>query len=275
MQLTAWLKKEISYVPNGKTAAIVGVLVGLTLSLLIILLQPFDTYQHQSPYKNLSLLGYTPVVMLAAILVVPLEHWLFRLQDQKWRVWQEGMTVTIGGMIMMSLSHVYNAIVINDILPTWSSWWFFMKGIAMPFFVFLSPIWILLRQKVSLFQAAVQEESEALLTITGQNKGEHLEIVSSQFLYAQAQQNYTEVYYQDEEGTTQKRILRLSLSQLQQQIPDAKQSHRSYLINPLHIKSFSGNARKRFLQLGESGLSLPVSSKYYDSLKEGPSNSAQ
>lgn len=238
----AWLNKELSYIPNWKTAGLSGLLVGLTLSLLIILLQPFDTYQNQAPYKNLTLLGYTPVLMLTAILITPLEQWLFNFQDKQWRVWQEVLAIVVGGLLMMSFSHVYNALVINQVSPSLSSWWVFIKVFAMPFFVFLGPIWILLRQRLSSKIPTFLEGPKSTLIITGQNKGEQLEIDPAQFLYAQAQQNYTEVYYLDEDKNIQKRILRLSLSQLQKQIPAARQSHRSYLINPGHITTFSGKA---------------------------------
>lgn len=275
MIVTSWLRKELDFVPNWKRAAFTGLSLGLVLSLLMILLQPFDTYQYQSPYKNLELLGYAPCIMVSMLLMVPLENWLFHRQGQKWQIWNETLIILLGGVLMMTASHIYNVLTISGGVPSLRSWWSFIKGFGLPFFIFLAPIWAVIRQKLKTPPLTTTPDIEDLLLIKGQNKDEELELSGRNFLYAKAQQNYMEIHYRDDRGIPQKQILRLTLAQLQQQIPGAQQIHRSYLINPAHVSDITGNTRKRFVLLNMEQVSLPVSPKYYEALKKQLSNSAQ
>lgn len=275
MNVNSWLRKELDFVPNWKRASFTGLGLGLVLSLLMILLQPFDTYQYQSPYKNLELLGYTPCIMLSMLLMVPLENWFFHKQGQRWQIWNEILIILLGGGVMMTASHIYNVFTISGGVPSLRSWWSFIKGFGLPFFIFLAPMWAVVRQKFKGPPATAIPTREDFLLIKGQNKGEQLQLSGRNFLYAKAQQNYMEVHYWDDRGVPQKQILRLTLAQLQQQIPGAQQIHRSYLINPVHVSDITGNTRKRFVLLNTEQVSLPVSPKYYEALKEQLSNSAQ
>lgn len=275
MNVTSWLRKELDFVPNWKRAAFTGLGLGLVLSLLMILLQPFDTYQYQSPYKNLELLGYTPCIVLSMLLMVPLENWFFHRQGQRWQIWNEILVILLGGVVMMTASHIYNVLTISGGVPSLRSWWLFIKGFGLPFFIFLAPMWAVVRQKLKAPPTTTTADTEDLLLIKGQNKGEELELSGNNFLYAKAQQNYMEIHYWDDRGIPQKQILRLTLAQLQQQIPGAQQIHRSYLINPTHVSDITGNTRKRFVLLNTEQISLPVSPKYYEALKKQLSDSAQ
>ncbi len=275
MNVTSWLRTELDFVPSWKRAAFTGLSLGLVLSLLMILLQPFDTYQYQSPYKNLELLGYAPCIMFCILLLVAVENWLFLRQGQKWQIWNEALVILLGGLLMMTASHIYNVLAISGGMPSLRSWWLFIQGFGLPFFIFLAPIWAVVRQKLKAPPAQATPTSENLLLIKGQNKGEELQLIANNFLYAKAQQNYMEIHYWDESTVPQKQIFRLTLAQLQQQIPGAQQIHRSYLINPIHAGNITGNARKRFVVLNTEQVSLPVSPKYYEALKKQLSNSAQ
>lgn len=275
MSVTSWLRKELDFVPSWKRAAFTGLSLGLVLSLLMILLQPFDTYQYQSPYKNLELLGYAPCIMLSMLIMVPLENGLFHKQGQSWQIWNEALVLLLGGLLMMTASQIYNVLTISGGVPSLRSWWLFIKGFGLPFFIFLAPLWAIARQKLKAPPAPITPQKEDLLFIKGQNKGEQLQLAPTKFLYAKAQQNYMEIHYWDDRGIPQKQMLRLTLAQLQQQIPGAQQIHRSYLINPAHVSDITGNTRKRFVLLNTEQVSLPVSPKYYEALKKQLSNSAQ
>ena len=70
-------------------------------------------------------------------------------------------------------------------------------------------------------------------------------------------------------------MLRITLAQLKSQLPFAEQIHRSFLINPIHLKRIEGNARKRTVHLAGIPEALPLSAKYYDTIKEWHSDSSQ
>ena len=275
MDIRKWLHKELNFSSTWMTVLAVGTGIGLLLSGSMILLQPFDTYNFNSPYKNLLLLGYTPAILLGTVLVYPLEKWLYEHQQDQWRIWNEILIIMLGGMIMMTSSYLHNTLVVNRFTPSFTNWWDFIRSFGFPFFVFLSPAWHFLRKLISKKQKNTREKPPLPLIITSQNKGEKMELLPEQFIFAQAQHNYMEIFYRTQEGAIKKEMLRITLSQLQQQIPDSHQTHRSYLVNPQYVQAFVGNARKRTLQLEGYTEPIPVSTKYYEALKNQLSNSAQ
>lgn len=276
MQWSKWLKKEHSFSTRWQQAFWSGTILGLGLALLMIFLQPFDTYTYQSPFKNLLLLGYALCILTATFLIHPPTKWLYRKQNNHWYLWNEILTLLLGGGLMMSFSYAYNALVINDYPLSFSHWWEFIRAFGSPFFLFLGPFWGLLRLRLARSgQQLTQAANPTLLQIVSQNKKESFQLAAAQFIYAQAQQNYTEVFYQTDAGEVVRKMLRISISRLQSQIPSSQQIHRSYLINLDFLEEIQGNARKRYVQLKMVPEPLPLSPKYYETIQKWLSNSAQ
>lgn len=276
MNWSTWLRKEHSFSNQWKQAFWSGTLLGLGLALLMIFLQPFDTYTFQSPFKNLLLLGYAPCILAATLVIHPIETWLFRKQDHHWFLWNEILTLLVGGLLMMSFSYAYNTLAINGYPLSFSEWWEFLTAFGSPFFLFLGPIWGFVRSRLGRgYQENHETPDPILLQIISQNKKESFQLVAAQFIYAQAQQNYTEIFYHTESGEVARKMLRISVSRLQAQIPSSQQIHRSYLINPDFLEEIQGNARKRFVQLKMVPTPLPLSPKYYEIIQKWLSNSAR
>lgn len=275
MKWSMWLKKEHPFTPSWKRTMRIGSVLGLGLALIMIFLQPFDTYSFQAPLKNLLLLGYAPCILVVALVVHPSENWLYRQQGERWYTWSEIMILLVGGLLMMSISYLYNTSVVNQFKLSFSAWWNFIVDFGSPLFLFLGPFWGFLRFRLGKLSGDRQEVAPLILQIVGQNKKERFQLVATNFIYAQAQQNYTELFYQNETGEIARKMLRVSISRLQVQIPASQQIHRSYLINPDFLAEIGGNARKRFVQLKIVPDPLPLSPKYYEIVQEALSNSAQ
>ena len=80
-------------------------------------------------------------------------------------------------------------------------------------------------------------------------------------VYATADGNYTTVFYW-RDGQVQKRLLRLSLKNVAQQLADFEdiiRCHRSYVVNKRQIEDISGNARSLNLRMADGTASIPVS----------------
>lgn len=276
MKWSTWFWKNHSFSPQWKQALWSGTILGLGLALLMIVLQPFDTYTFQSPFKNLLLLGYAPGILAATVAIHPIETWLYRKQNHHWYLWNEILILLVGGLLMVSFSYAYNSLVVNGYPLRFNDWWGFLTTFGSPFFIFLGPIWGFVRFRLGNgYQVANENPDPILLQIVSQNKKESFQLAAAQFIYAQAQQNYVEIFYQDESGAVARKMLRISISRLQDQIPSSQQIHRSYLINPDCIAEIQGNARKRFVQLKTIPKPLPLSTKYYETIQEWLSNSAQ
>lgn len=274
MKVLSWLNKRIAFTKSWAQTILIGLAMAAVLVFVLIFLQPFDTYYHEAPNKNLQLAGYGPFIFFPVLLIHLFEKWMYRLQSRKWFIWNEAVFIFLTIFLMISASYLYNYLYINRLPLSFSSWWSFMQGIGLPFVVFLAPFYIYMRSRFGVIEKQRVANETKKVTITGQNKKESLVMLPEQFVYAQSQQNYAVVFYKTADQELDKKMLRITLAQLNDQIPSAIQVHRSFLINPDYLKELKGNARKRFVELEWIQAPIPVSQKYYKNLKKQLSNSS-
>lgn len=96
---------------------------------------------------------------------------------------------------------------------------------------------------------------------------DHLDLLAQNFLYAQAEGNYCQISWL--KGTApQKRILRLPLSKLKEQIAneEIRQVHRSTLVNLKHFRQSKRSGKRLFVVQPELGIELPVSRGFANKL---------
>jgi len=98
--------------------------------------------------------------------------------------------------------------------------------------------------------------------------GEELSIQATQFLYAEAMQNYLSVHF-ELDGGIKKEIFRLAMKDLETQIADQNilRCHRSFIVNQSRINNVSGNAQGLKLKLDKVEEEIPVSRTYIDRFK--------
>lgn len=87
------------------------------------------------------------------------------------------------------------------------------------------------------------------------------ELDLSAFLFAEANGNYT-AFYLIEAGATKKELKRISLKALQAQVadyPQVVQTHRSFLVNTMHVLAGEGSAQRFGLRLRHHEKLIPVS----------------
>ena len=79
-------------------------------------------------------------------------------------------------------------------------------------------------------------------------------------LFIQADDNYSTVIW-NEEGTIQKKLLRVNLKNLESQLNNSftLRCHRSYIVNVNAIAAISGNTNGYKLKINGSDFSIPVS----------------
>jgi hypothetical protein len=255
---------------------IIGMILGVGLSVVLVFLQPFDTAQFLTDYKTLLLWGYGLCCLIPVLLLHPLENALYTIQKQKWYVLNELGYVIVSLLFIFSICYFYNTYVVNsELVFSWKGWRYFMLYYGLPFMPILGPIWLYFRNrfgKISILQEEIQVAKQ--ITIQGDNKSENLVISNAYFVYAQAQQNYVTIYYMQDDKIRQK-MMRSTLSNLQKQLPDAWQVHRSFLVNLAYLQSISGNSRKRTMQLTVTAEAIPISQKYYEALLKRDAISSQ
>lgn len=102
-------------------------------------------------------------------------------------------------------------------------------------------------------------EREGIITIQADTK-ETLTIKIDDFLYAQAQDNYTLIHWQKDDIVKQ-HLMRVTLKKLEKQLSNSslQRCHRSYVVNLSKVVDMEGNVNKMHLKLAPVEHKIPVS----------------
>ena len=107
-----------------------------------------------------------------------------------------------------------------------------------------------------------QKTSNDLIRFSAENGKEFINVKPKEFLHIKSSGNYIEIFYQSKDEV-KKVLIRSSLKVVEELFPDhrnIRRSHRSYLVNPVQIKSIIRRKGKAELDLGSAV--IPVSEKY-------------
>ncbi len=262
------LNRSIAFTSSWKSTLKIAAILAGGIVFILIFLQPFDTYGSPMEHKELKLAGYSIGIFFPILIIHFFELILYRKRGQKWFLLDEFLTLLLGFFVISVLSYFYNVIFINEYDVIWNYIWGWTLEFSLPFAPIFIPLWAYLRYRFSQVIIAEHEPDESkLLTIRGENTNEEIVIRDSDFIMAQSQSNYVDIYILNGKGNVEKHIIRQTLSGLVEQIPTAQQVHRSYLINVDHIDELKGNTRKGSVVLDHVREEVPVSSKHFTGLK--------
>lgn len=272
------LNKTIAYTKNWKHTFLIALLLGILIPVLLMSLEPFDNSNSFS-YKYLIISGYAICIIIPLILVHPFENYVYKIQKKRWFILNECIYITITLFIIFIFSFFYHFIIVSG-LPSFTSETIkgFIISFGLPFIPIVVPLWLYLRSKYGQIEIPMYDKTKTKelknITIIGNNKSETLTIFESNFIFAKAQQNYVDIYFNTEDGMQQK-TFRSTLSNIIKQLPNAWQVHRSYLVNLDYLVAVEGNARKRFIRISSTEETIPISQRYYKALNNRLSNSSQ
>lgn len=122
-----------------------------------------------------------------------------------------------------------------------------------------------------------ESETKNTIKLLGQNADQFIEFTSDQLLFVEAQSNYVSIAL-SENQKLRKESIRNTIQNVHNQVPSNLliRCHRSFLVNPMKIKSARGNAQG--LRLTIEGLpneEIPVSRSYIKSINEKLSSQNQ
>ena len=270
--------KTIAYTKNWKHTFLIALLLGTLVPVLLMTLEPFDNSNNFS-YKYLILSGYALCIINPLMLVHPIENFIYKIQTNRWFIINECIYIIATLFMIFIFSFFYHFFVVSGLHSfTFESIKSFIISFGLPFTPIAVPLWLYLRSKYGVIEIPIYEkentEKAKTITIVGNNKSETLTIFEADFIFAKAQQNYVDVYYNTENGMQQE-TLRNTLSNIMKQLPKAWQVHRSYLVNLDYLESVEGNARKRFIRISTTDETIPISQVYFKALNKRLSNSSQ
>jgi DNA-binding LytR/AlgR family response regulator len=142
---------------------------------------------------------------------------------------------------------------------------FLIFSVPLSFFSLINYRYLLVSDIIKQFNTETYlsspAESEELIRIESQLKKEELFFYPNQFIYAESDGNYI-VFHLNLENQIKKRIIRNSISNIEQQlsaIPFLFRSHRAYIVNIRKVSSQKGNTLGYRLKLAGTDIEIPVS----------------
>lgn len=114
-------------------------------------------------------------------------------------------------------------------------------------------------EKLKLVHDAQEEVIEPIITIQSDTQ-EQFQVSPHDFLFAEANDNYTEIFWKNGEAVS-KKLLRLTLKNLEAQISNNQiiRCHRSYIVNLKSVSEVKGNASGYKLAISDTEKEIPVS----------------
>ena len=261
--------RSIAFTSSWVSTLMIGLIFSAVLVFILIFLQPFDSYGKEIPYKELKMAGYAICILFPILGLHPFELRIYRSRGQRWFVLDEVIFLLLGFFLMSFLSFIYNSRFVNDLTLDWGYVLQWTMEFSLPFVPVFIPLWAYLRFRFSKVDIPLPVKEKArTVTIAGSNSGEQITFKDTNFILARAQSNYVDIFLKDGEAGLQKHILRTTLSGLVEQIPVARQIHRSYLVNVDYIQSLQGNSRQGSAVVEHIEGTVPVSPKHFSGLKK-------
>ncbi len=259
------LKKQIHFTASGNRRALIGAILAAYLCFVVIVLQPFDTSQFDAEYKNLLLSGYGIFAGLVFVIHSSFENRWYSGNGKVWTVSQEILSAVLFCFLSGTVLYMYNRTIVNNFKPytlrTYLRFLSFTVPCMIPVFV---PLMIYLRQKLGERITPIAPHS---FVLAGENKNEVLQLDKDQLLFVKAVENYVEICFVDGNQKVVSLTFRQTLSNVSEQLPFLKQSHRSYLVNTPAVKEIIGNSQGAKITFNAGEKEVPLSKTYYKGIK--------
>ncbi|MGV3611448.1 MAG: LytTR family DNA-binding domain-containing protein [Fluviicola sp.] len=259
-----FLQKQIHFTASIQRKVLVGLILGVFLSFVIIVLQPFDTDQFHSNHKILVLSIFGILFCLVFITYSIFENLWYSRVHKVWRGYHELISIVLFFTFVGSVIFLYNSLMINQQSYSVKNHLLYLRTIVLAMVPVLAPLTIYLRQKFGERIIPVPPHSMVLI---GENKNEILNLEKESLLFIKAVENYVEICFLDENKKPLSVTFRQTLSNLHHQNPFLIRCHRSYLVNRSTVKEISGNSQSAKISFIYGEEKIPLSKTYYKEVK--------
>ncbi|GLR17625.1 LytTR family DNA-binding domain-containing protein [Portibacter lacus] len=263
-----WLKKPYPFLVNPVVQLALSMLVGLICFLFLLVFRPFGLEQVDD-------VTYIFGFGVIGFLVLGVHYFIFPrifrryFDEEQWTIWKQLLLFASIIFLIGSGIYIYNSTIGLSISPQYSLGRFiyfaFAVGILPIIFMTYFIEKVAAQRNITLAQSIelshVEEIEKSILVKSENQSEEDLELKISQFIYAKASGNYSEIYFYTDLGV-EHRLMRVTLKSVQDLFESGGRilrCHKSYLINKDHIESVEGNARSLMLKLTDIPLPLPIS----------------
>lgn len=236
-----------------KVHSIIGLLISVWLVAFLILIAPFDASDLTMRIRIMLMPFYGVITFICYIALIPIQNKVHQLTE-KWTFVYELVFLSVFNIIGCLGCFMYYK---TDIIRGDFSFREFILGVYYPIFFVLLSILIILRW--FLFKQTAKSESDKI-TISGDNKLDTLRIKPHELVAVSSADNYVEIHY-FKNDQIEKKLIRSTLKKISAEHPELLQTHRSHLINPMHLTEWKDS---KTVILGD--LQIPVTKTYKESI---------
>ncbi|MEM1082272.1 MAG: hypothetical protein AAGH65_11885 [Pseudomonadota bacterium] len=188
-----WLRKPSRFVDSWWLPLGLGGSIAALLVFILLFIEPMGTDRYEASYRSLRLSGYGLCVLLPFLIVHGLSRWWVERNQAVWRIWHEMLALALLIALVFNVSYLYNALIVNEIGLDPLQWFGFITWVTLPYVPLLVPPALLIRR--ALIAALGDRTGEERIVLQGRNQDDRLRLAASDFVYAEAEQNYVTVNY--------------------------------------------------------------------------------
>ncbi|TXE20275.1 LytTR family transcriptional regulator [Psychroserpens burtonensis] len=258
------MHKKYPFDPSIKHHILIALGLALWVFLFLYFTEPIDVDQFNTSEKLMYLPIYGLIVAVSYLCFIPFQNWLYKKSQYQWKLSHEIVFLIIFLLVSMAVARLFYLFVIVPNEPYPYTLWYHTKSIFLPALTVILPILIIGRFAFGKYKNKKLEEQK--IEIQGEGHYESLRLLLNDLICIQSSDNYVEVFYID--GTMLKKsLIRNTLSKVSNSFPELLRTHRSFVINPFHFKSWKTEKGKHFLLLAQD-IEVPISKTYLDNVKE-------
>ena len=260
--------------PSFSTYSGVALVLGFSVSFILMVFQPFGTAEFKHDYKLFILLGYGVVVASAILLYYSLSYFIInRKRESSWNVIHESIDLFLVQIFSMCACYFYFRWVF-DYSFNFSGMLSFLKiAASVSILPSLAVSYYLFIRYKGVIRSKIEEGEKSAISkkimIKGLTRSDAVEVLSEDVLHVKAEDNYV-ILHILKNGVEERHMIRSTLKNIKEQLnnPSFFQCHRSHLINIDRAMEIEGNKNKSRLEIKGSSKKIPIARAYYDEIKE-------
>ena len=257
------MKKTYPFDNSIKSHVIIAISLAIWVFVFLYFTEPLDVNQFSEREKLIFLPGYGLVAGCCYLLFLPLQHFLYKSNNNLWTLLNEIiflLTFCVFSITIARLFYVY-IIMANDRNPY--ELWFMLKSIFIHAITTILPIIIIGRFGLGKYKQKRLEDQK--IEIKGEGNYEGIRLLVNDLISIQSSDNYIEVFYVSG-NTLKKTLIRNKLSNIDEEFSELIRTHRSFVINPFHFQTWKTEKGKHVIILSYN-IQVPISKTYLETVK--------